>query len=249
MSARWDLKHPLPVRITHWINAPTMAVMAWSGLMILWPYAPYRIGLGDWTLTTVLSDESLAWLGFGRRLKEGLSWHLAFAWLFVINGLVYVTYLLVSGEVRHLLPDRRSPYEAFLVMLHDLRLRRDLPPQGRYNAGQRIAYTSAILMGVGLALSGLAIWKPTQLSFLTNLLGGYQWARWLHFWLMIGVAAFVTVHVAQVAKAGWNNFRAMITGYERIAPADHGSPAAAPAPVAKTPDAKTPADPATETTP
>jgi hypothetical protein len=69
-------------------------------------------------------------------------------------------------------------------------------------------------MGAGSFLTGLAIYKPTQLSFLTTILGGYEWARWEHFWLTILFVLFFLVHVAQVAKAGWNNFRSMITGYE-----------------------------------
>jgi thiosulfate reductase cytochrome b subunit len=44
--------------------------------------------------------------------------------------------------------------------------------------------------------------------------GGYEWARWIHFWLTMGYVGFFFVHIAQVIRAGWNNFRAMITGYE-----------------------------------
>ena len=70
------------------------------------------------------------------------------------------------------------------------------------------------MMGVGSLLTGLAIYKPVQFAWLTSLLGGYEWARFEHFWLTIGYVLFFLVHVAQVIKAGWNNFRAMVTGYE-----------------------------------
>src|SRR5258708_20616636 len=69
-------------------------------------------------------------------------------------------------------------------------------------------------MGAGSFLTGLAIYKPTQLHLLTSLLGGYEMARWLHFWLTMSYVAFFLVHVAQVIRTGWNNFRAMIVGYE-----------------------------------
>jgi thiosulfate reductase cytochrome b subunit len=71
-------------------------------------------------------------------------------------------------------------------------------------------------MGAASVVTGLAIYKPTQLAWLTNLLGGYEWARWEHFWLMIFFVMFFVVHVVQVALAGWSNFRSMITGYEAV---------------------------------
>ena len=71
-------------------------------------------------------------------------------------------------------------------------------------------------MGAGSMISGLAIYKPLQLAWLTVLLGGYEWARWEHFWLMVMFVAFFGVHVVQVALAGWSNFRSMITGRELV---------------------------------
>ena len=69
-------------------------------------------------------------------------------------------------------------------------------------------------MGFGSLITGLAIYKPTQLHWITTLLGGYEMARWLHFLLTIGFCGFFLVHVGQVILAGWNNFRAMVSGYE-----------------------------------
>src|SRR5262249_29479238 len=78
-----------------------------------------------------------------------------------------------------------------------------------------------ILMAAGSLLTGLAIYKPTQLHVLTALLGGYEMARWFHFWLTMAYVGFFLVHVAQVIRAGWNNFRAMIIGYQ-ILPGELG---------------------------
>ena len=95
-------------------------------------------------------------------------------------------------------------------------LRKTPLPPGKFNGAQRLAYTGVIVMGAGSLLTGLAIYKPTQLAWLTNLLGGYAWARWEHFALTVGYVLFFVVHIAQVIRAGWNNFRAMITGYELV---------------------------------
>ncbi|HEX3101239.1 MAG TPA: cytochrome b/b6 domain-containing protein, partial [Pyrinomonadaceae bacterium] len=123
---------------------------------------------------------------------------------------------IVSGEWRALVPIPASFKRAPLVALHDAHIVKKLPFQGKYNDAQRIAYTSIILMGVGSVITGLAIYKPTQLSWLTALLGGYEWARWEHFYLMVGYVLFFVVHIFQVAMAGWANFRSMITGYDVI---------------------------------
>ncbi len=67
-------------------------------------------------------------------------------------------------------------------------------------------------MGLGSLLTGLAIYKPIQFSWLAWLFGGYEWSRWVHFWLTMGYLIFFVVHVAQVIRTGWGNFQAMITG-------------------------------------
>jgi thiosulfate reductase cytochrome b subunit len=211
---RLEAKHPRPVRWMHWLNVPLLFGMIWSGLLIYWANDVYRIGFGQTTLFHFFPDWFYETFGLAHRLAEGMAWHFTIMWLFAINGLAYFTYLLASGEWRHLAPDWGSPREALLVVLHDLRLRKALPPQGKFNAAQRIAYAGVVLMGGGALVTGLAIYKPTQANWLTSLLGGYEWARWEHFWLALGFVAFFVVHITQVIKAGWNNFRAMVTGYE-----------------------------------
>ena len=99
-------------------------------------------------------------------------------------------------------------------MLHDLGIRKSAPPQGRFNGAQKIAYTGIVLMGMGSLITGLAIYKVVQFSWLVTLLGGYRAARYEHFLLTMAYLMFFLVHVSQVLRAGWNNFRAMVTGYE-----------------------------------
>jgi thiosulfate reductase cytochrome b subunit len=210
-----EKKHPLAIRWFHWINFPVLLIMVWSGLLIYWANPVYRIGIGKHTLMKMTLKEPVyeKWhIAF--RLGEGISLHFFFMWLFAINGIAYVLYTIFSGEWRYLVPDRRSFKEAFLVMLHDLRLRKEAPPQRKYNAAQRISYTAIVLMGLGSLLTGLAIYKPVQFAWLTWLFGGYQMARFFHFWITVGYVLFFVVHIAQVIKTGWSNFRAMIIGVE-----------------------------------
>ena len=227
-------KHPLAVRWFHWVNVPVLLMMIWSGLLIYWADAVYRLGLGSFTLFHVFPEPFFEALGIPYRLAEGMALHFFFMWFFAVNGLLYVVYTLISGEWRYLLPTRRSFAEAIRVVLHDLRLSPVEPPPRKFNGAQQIAYTTVILMGAGSLLTGMAIYKPVQFAWLTALVGGYEWARWEHFWLAGGYVLFFVVHVAQVVRAGWNNFRAMVTGYEivsvRATPSrdrrDSGTPAA-----------------------
>ena len=92
----------------------------------------------------------------------------------------YVGYTILSGEWRHLVPNRHSFKEAWQVVLHDLHLSKVEPPRRKFNGAQQFAYTTVILMGAGSLLTGLAIYKPVQLAWLTSLFGGYEWARLFH---------------------------------------------------------------------
>jgi thiosulfate reductase cytochrome b subunit len=213
---RLEKKHPRAIRWMHWVNFPVLAVMIWSGLMIYWADDVYRVGWGDVTLFHFFPDGFYRALHLGHRLAEGMAWHFAFMWLFALNGLCYVLYTLVSGEWRYLVPNRASFREAWQVLLHDLHLSKVAPPRRKFNGAQQFAYTGVILMGAGSLLTGLAIYKPVQLAWLTSLLGGYAWARLEHFGLTVGYVAFFVIHLAQVARAGWNNFRAMVSGYELV---------------------------------
>ena len=209
-------KHPLAIRWFHWINFPILAVMIWSGLLIYWANDIYRVGWGDKTVLKFFPDSFNKALNIPFRLAQGMSLHFMFMWFFAINGFLYVLYLLISGEWRLIFPNRKSLKESWLVVLHDLHIRKTAPPQKKYNAAQRIAYTGVIFMGVGSLLTGLAIYKPVQFYWLTWLSGGYHFARILHFALTIGYVLFFVIHIVQVIIAGWNNFRSVISGYEIV---------------------------------
>ena len=214
---RLEAKHPRAVRWFHWINVPLLVGMIWSGLLIYWANDVYRIGWGRFTLFHFFPNWFYDVLHLKFRLAEGMAWHFFLMWLFVVNGLAYVTYTAVSGEWRQLLPNRRSLREAIQVALHDLKIVKTLPPQGKFNAAQRIAYTGVVLMGAGSVVTGIAIYKPVQFAWLAWLLGGYEAARFEHFLLVVGYVLFFVIHISQVIRAGWNNFRAMVTGFEVVA--------------------------------
>jgi thiosulfate reductase cytochrome b subunit len=207
-------KHPLAIRWFHWINFPVLGVMIWSGLLIYWANSVYNVKIGGTELIKFFPKSFYQALHVPFRLAEGMAYHFLFMWLFFANGLLYVLYTAFSGEWRYLLPNRRSFKEAWLVLLHDLHIRKTAPAQSKYNAAQRIAYSAIILMGFGSIITGLAIYKPVQFSFFTWICGGYEAARIEHFILTIGYCLFFLIHIVQVILAGWKNFQSMITGFE-----------------------------------
>jgi len=209
-------KHPLAIRWTHWVNFPVLMIMIWSGMLIYWANDEYSITLFGHGFVRFFPEWLYKLFNIPQRLAEGMAFHFFFMWFFFINGLAYILYTLVSGEWRQLLPNRHSFSEAWQVLLHDLHIRKMLPPQNKYNAAQRIAYTSIVFMGFGSVITGLAIYKPVQFYWLTWLCGGYHAARVEHFILTIGYVLFFIIHIVQVAIAGWNNFRSVVAGYEII---------------------------------
>jgi thiosulfate reductase cytochrome b subunit len=211
---RLQEKHSLATRWFHWINFPILGIMIWSGLMIYWANRAYHVGKFN-----LFPDSWYAYFHMDARLAEGMGWHFLFMWIFALNGLAYVLYVAFSGAWRDLLPKKGSLKEAIHVVLHDLFLVKKPPPKSKFNAAQRYAYTGVVLMGLGSLITGIMVYKPTQAAWLSAPLGGYQNARFVHFWLTMGFIGFFAVHVSQVIRAGWNNFRAMVTGYE-LAPVE-----------------------------
>ncbi len=209
-------KHSLAIRWFHWINFPVLAIMIWSGILIYWANDEYHITIAGNRFLVFFPEWFYKTFKISFRLAEGMSWHFMFMWLFAINGFLYVLYTIISGEWRLLVPGRRSFKEAWQVLLHDLHIRKTVPPQKKYNAAQRIAYTAIIVMGLGSLITGLAIHKPVQFNWLVYLCGGYSLARLEHFALTIGYVLFFLVHIIQVILAGWNNFRSVITGFEVV---------------------------------
>jgi thiosulfate reductase cytochrome b subunit len=209
-------KHSLAMRWCHWVNFPILTIMIWSGMLIYWASDTYTITLFGHNYFNFFPNWFYDTFHIPRRLAEGMAFHFLFMWFFTINGVIYILYTLFSGEWRDLVPKRDSFKEAWQVILHDLHIRKIAPPQNKYNAAQRIAYTAIIVMGFGSLITGLAIYKPVQFSTITWLCGGYHVARIVHFVLTIGYVLFFVIHVVQVVLAGWRNFQSVITGFEVI---------------------------------
>ena len=189
--------HPGWVRVCHWVNALAILVMIGSGWQIynaspLFGFTfPGSITLGGW-------------------LAGALLWHFAAMWVLVVNGIVYLTLGILTGRFRRkLFPIRPSEVVADVKAALTFKLAHD--DLSHYNAVQKLLYSGVILAGVVIVLSGLSIWKPVQFQELTALFGGYDTARYVHFFAMAAIVGFLIVHVA-LALIVPRSLRAMVTG-------------------------------------
>jgi thiosulfate reductase cytochrome b subunit len=155
VTLRLERKHPLAIRWMHWINFPLLFIMILSGIRIYWndsdnahlhAHAVYRIGVGSYTLVRMFPEPVANALDIPWHVTQGMGDHFFFMWLFGLNGIAYVTYSLISGEWRFLMPQQDSLREAVHIMLASLRLRKGVPLKQKYNSAQRIAYSTVIAM-------------------------------------------------------------------------------------------------------
>jgi len=197
LSSAQPVIHPVWVRVCHWINALAILVMMGSGWQIydaspLFAFTfPHQIALGNW-------------------LAGALLWHFAAMWVLVINGLVYVMLGFATGRFRRkLLPIYPGQVIADLKAALTFKLSHE--DLSHYNAVQKVLYVGIILTGVVIVASGLSIWKPVQFQELTALFGGYDAARYVHFFAMSAIVAFLVVHVS-LALIVPKSLRAMVMG-------------------------------------
>ncbi len=176
--------HPLWLRCCHWVNAIAIAGMLFSGWRI-YNASP----LFDFTFPASLTLGG--WLG------GALQWHFAMMWVLGINAVVYLTLGITTGRFRRkFFP--LSPREIFDDLRQALRGKLQHADLSHYNAVQKLAYLGVILLGIGLVLSGLVLWKSVQFPLLRDLLGGYETARYIHFFCMSAMALFVVIHLLMV---------------------------------------------------
>jgi len=201
--------HPLAVRIMHWINAVAIFIMIGSGwkiynddVLLGWLHFPDSVVIGKWA-------------------QYGLQWHFFGMWIFVINGLAYLTYGIVTGRFRRkLFP--LSLREILMTVADALRFRLRHDDLTHYNAVQKILYLGVMLVGMLIVISGLALWKPVQFSELAALFGSFQTIRVIHFLCMTAIVGFLAVHIT-LALLVPRSLLAMLTG----GPTVHDEPMAA----------------------
>ncbi len=163
-------------------------------------------------------------------LAIGRKWHFTFAWIFAINGSLFLLWTFASRHFsRDLAPNKADWRGFFRSVIDHVKFKH---PHGeeatRYNILQKLAYLAVILvLGPGIVLMGLAM-SPNMdstLGWLVDLVGGRQSARTFHFILAFAFIAFIAIHVFEVLISGvFNQLRSMITGYYAVPGGSDGGP-------------------------
>src|SRR6202046_2531721 len=230
--------HPRPLRIMHWINAVAIFIMIGSG---------WKIYNDDVIFGVLHFPDSLV---IGKWAQYGLQWHFFGMWIFVLNGLAYLSYGIATGRFRRkLFPVALRDILATVNDALHFRLAHD--DLTHYNAVQKILYLGVMAIGVLIVISGLALWKPVQFSELAALFGSFQATRVVHFLCMTAIVGFLLVHIS-LALLVPQSLVAMITGGPVVdrgmAPAIVTPIPVALAPVVAIPVAPIPAAPANSAT-
>lgn len=205
-------RHHWIVRATHWVNAIAFVAMAGSGLRIFNAYPAFARRGETFALNPWEGTPFPAWLTFGGWLGGARHWHFAMMWVLVLNAVVYLTFIYLHGEWRDLVPRRGTLRDAWSMIRFYLWLEKEHPRQGKHNALQRMAYFSMPWMAALIVITGIAIWKPVSLGWLTALFGGYAYARFFHFAAMVALLVAALGHVFMVFAVDPYSLRAIITG-------------------------------------
>ena len=205
-------RHHWVVRVTHWVNAIALTLMVGSGLRIFNAYPAFaRKGNSfccyPWEHKAIPNA-----LTFGGWLGGARHWHFALMWVLVINGLVYLTFIYLHGEWRDIVPRRGDARDALAMIKFYLFVTKSHPRQGKHNAMQKTTYFALPVLAIVQVLTGLAIWKPVQLGWITALFGGYVWARYWHFMTMVALIVLSFVHIFMVFAVDPYSLQSMITG-------------------------------------
>ena len=201
------LEHPAVVRLSHWAAAIASVALVMSGLEIFAAFPSFGSKVPQRDLMALPEAVRLGgWLG------GALQWHVTFAVLLVATGSIYTLYQTASGKYRQVL-FAASDAPGVWPMARHYFLRGPKPPeQATYNPLQKLAYTAVLGLGLALVVTGAALYKPVQLSWIVTSLGGFRLVRVWHFAAMCGLLAFIPGHLVMVALHGWRNFASMWTG-------------------------------------
>lgn len=205
-------RHHWIVRLTHWVNAIALTVMVGSGLRIFNAYPKFARRGETFCCYPFEGKRIPGVLTFGGWLGGARNWHFAMMWVLVANGLLYLGFVYMHGEWRDLVPRKGDIRDSWQMIRFYLARRKDHPRQGKHNALQKGSYFALPVLGIVSVLSGIAIWKPVQLAFLTNLFGGFVWARYWHFVSMTLIVILSVIHIFMVFAVDPYSIRSMVTG-------------------------------------
>ncbi len=215
-------RHALSTRIWHWANAASLIILFMSGLNI--SNAHRRLYWGDWGFAA-----EQAWLEVPRfpgwatipgyySLAAARDWHVLFAFVFAFGLLAFMIAALFNGHMQRDIFARAREWRPANI-LADIRehLKFNFAHgESKYNMLQKIAYAAVLFVLLPLMIfTGMAMSPGMEAAWpwLTDIFGGRQSARSLHFLAAWGLFAFLVLHVVLVLLSGpAKQLKDMVTG-------------------------------------
>jgi thiosulfate reductase cytochrome b subunit len=170
-------------KLFHWINIISLIIMICSGLEI-YNANPVFGGREGWNFPTLVL--------LGGWLAGGRDWHFAGMWIYSLNLLWYGVYIFITRRWQH----RFASTNDVKALLKSQNLKR------KNYAWHRLAYTVIVPILLLAILSGLAMYKPAQLHWLSGLFGNWQTLRTVHFITVPAVVVFTMAHSLLALKVG-----------------------------------------------
>ena len=202
MNGPREYQHPFIIRFTHWLNFVALGIMVTSGLRI-------------YNASPVFEFKIPSVLTLGGWLAGARQWHFFAMWLFLVNGMIWLLYNIMSKHGRQTTIFSINDINGVLpIIKYYLRVQKEHPPSIKYNSLQKAAYTTIPVAALGAILTGIAIYWPVQFKWITSLFGNYDSARAWHFMFMAVLVLFFFGHLFMVTISGWANFLSMITGWK-----------------------------------
>ncbi|MEO7218135.1 MAG: cytochrome b/b6 domain-containing protein [Gemmatimonadaceae bacterium] len=205
-------RHHWFVRLTHWVNAVALVIMIGSGLQIFNAYPMFARRGATFCCYPFAGNPIPHWATFGGWLAGARNWHFAMMWLFIVNGIAYMIFIYLHGEWRDLVPRRGDVRDSWEMVKFYLFIRGNHPRQGKHNALQKFTYFAIPILSALAVITGLAVWKPVSFALLTNAMGGYVYARYWHFLVMLSLVALSAIHIFMVLVVDPFSIRSIVTG-------------------------------------
>lgn len=201
--AHYDEAHPLPFRITHWINLVAMVFLIISGCIIHFPFVPGVMGVARGA-------------------------HILFGFVLTINCLVRVIMAFVvksapTGGTRAVvkdyktwLPQADNRHQLGAWIKYYLFMKKDHPQSAKLGVPQKISYLLIPMLILIMFVTGLCIWGPTMgaTAGLTAALGGTMAVRIIHYFMMFVFIIFIFIHVYLANIEGFAPSKLMFFGKE-----------------------------------
>lgn len=176
--------HPLWLRCCHWVNFFATTGMLLSGWKIYNAAPIFQFNFPEWATLG-------GWLG------GALQWHFAMMWVLLLNGTIYLLLNILNGRLRKkFFPLSWVSFrEEFIKAFRGKLKHNDL---SQYSMLQKVAYLLVLMDSLILVLSGIILWKSVQFPLLRIFIGGYDSARYVHFFCMSGLVFFILIHLLMV---------------------------------------------------